>query len=689
MTSLISTLNEWGGAFCHHAFWMLIQTGVLVAVLWTLDVLLRRHVKASIRYGIWMLVLTKLVLPVDFKLPSGVGYWLHWQTPKNFSAMQLARIDIPQPPVVYENSARPESIAADLTPAVSEKNVPVVSAIENSSQIATTSVPTLSIQGWILAIWMAGAGCLFVGLLIQFVMVRAMIGRSQAVGEFTAQLLRRCGSALGITRRVYIRQSDEISGPAVCGLFHPTILIPSTLLNKLEKEQLETVLLHELVHIQRYDLWVNFIQTILQVFYFYNPFVRLANHCIRRTREQANDEHVLVRLDGRRDHYSATLVEVAAAGVGRPMFAVRLIGVAEPHNQLHERITLMMRKAIPTNAKMGFAGFLVLILLAAVLLPMAAGPKAFAEETPKGTLTPVLSGVAPITQEQFLAGSQNVLNQLLGGWSSADAAGIAVPYTQDCMALNPGEGLVIGKAAVTSLFTKALGEGTRILSANTSYRSVWVSGKYVFSVDKMASTLRVASAKQLLLAFIKNLTVWEIQPDGSLKIKVDSWNLDKLPDGGPFITEGISIEKDGFHCPVNNVRVADASSETLDKIRRLEKEFHTFFLAKNVDAIASSYATEAILLPNEDDFIRGREQIKAHTAGNLRRLDVQSVGDKIICIEGTEEMVFVVNTYDIKAKDTMQGGETMDIPCKGVHIWQKQPDGSWKILMDSFNANFE
>ncbi len=685
MTSLIVTLNEWGDVFCRHAFWMLIQTGVLVAVLWVLDALLRRHLKASIRYGIWVLVLAKLVLPVDFKLPSGVGYWLHWQTPKNFPAMQIARPNIPQTPVVIENSAQPQAPIAAITPAVSEKNAPVVSAIESPAQ----TIPALSIQGWILAIWTGGAGCLFVGLLIQFVMVRAMIGRSLAVGEFAMQLLERCKSALGITGLVHIRQSDEVSGPAVCGLFRPTILIPSTLMNKLQEEQFETVLLHELVHIQRHDLWVNFIQTILQIFYFYNPFVRLANQCIRKTREQANDEQVLVRLNGRRDHYSATLVEIAAAAVGRPMFAVRLIGVAEPQNQLHERITLMMRKAIPTNAKMGFAGMLVLVLLGAALLPMAAGPKALAAEVKSSTPAAAKANISPITQEQFLAGSQNFGKQFLEGFRLADGAAIAASYAEDGMLLAHEENMVIGKGTITTFYSNAIAKGTRILTADTVFHDIRVSGKYIFSTDKTIATVRAAGLKQFLLVYLKSLMVWEIQPDGSLKIKVDSWNYDKLPDSGPIVMgKGDSAEKDSFHCPANNAKVANASPETLDNIRQLEKEFHAKFLTKNTDAIAAYYADNATLLPNEDDFICGREQIKAHTAGNLRRFDIQSIGDQVICAEGTEEMVFVVNTYLLKLKDTTtQGDEFLTIPCKGVHVWQKQPDGSWEILMDIFNAN--
>jgi ketosteroid isomerase-like protein len=249
--------------------------------------------------------------------------------------------------------------------------------------------------------------------------------------------------------------------------------------------------------------------------------------------------------------------------------------------------------------------------------------------------------------------------------------------------------MAVGKGAITTSYASAIAKGIRILTIDTVYHDIRVSGKYVFSVDKTLATVRAAGMKQFLLAYVKFLTVWEIQPDGSLKIKVDASNYDKLPDSEPFeYPKGVSAVKDSFYCPQNNAQVANASKETLDKIRQLEKELHACYPAKNIDAIASYYAANAILLSNEDDFIRGREAIKVLTAGNLKRFDVQSVGDQIICAEGTEEMVFVVNTYLLKFKNkTQSNNELLTIPGKGVHVWQKQTDGSWKILMDSFNGN--
>ena len=80
-------------------------------------------------------------------------------------------------------------------------------------------------------------------------------------------------------------------------------------------------MIHELTHIKRGDLWVNLVQTIVQVVYFYNPFVWLANVIVRRIREQAVDEMVLVALGTEAKSYSNTLIDIAEMAFWKANFS--------------------------------------------------------------------------------------------------------------------------------------------------------------------------------------------------------------------------------------------------------------------------------------------------------------------------------------------------------------------------------
>jgi hypothetical protein len=143
----------------------------------------------------------------------------------------------------------------------------------------------------------------------------------------------------------------------------------------LDAGQLRAVLLHELAHIKRGDLWMNLAQTILQIVYFYNPFVWIANAIIRRIREQAVDEMVLVAMGDKARQYPQTLLDVAKLAFKKPTLSLRLIGVVESKNALAGRIKRILTRPVPRTSKLGILGLIAIIITAVILLPMAKAQK--------------------------------------------------------------------------------------------------------------------------------------------------------------------------------------------------------------------------------------------------------------------------------------------------------------------------
>jgi hypothetical protein len=76
MNSFIHSLNHVGANFAGFALSMLVQSSLLIVALFLLDLVLRKKVRAVVRYPLWMLLLVKLVLPPSFAAPTGLGYWL-------------------------------------------------------------------------------------------------------------------------------------------------------------------------------------------------------------------------------------------------------------------------------------------------------------------------------------------------------------------------------------------------------------------------------------------------------------------------------------------------------------------------------------------------------------------------------------------------------------------------------------
>ena len=347
MNAMIESMNAWGARFAGFALPMLMQSAVLIALLFALDLALRKKVRATIRYAVWMLALVKLALPPSLASPTGAAYWLPAQTAARYSA----------PAEIFVKTTYSAGGAA---PAV------------------------LIAQAIFFLVWLAVALGMGIWVIRRLRVVVGVIRQSTEAPEAVRALLESCRRQLGIKRAIPVRCA-AIGSPAICGVLRPIILIPPALAENLSGSEMRSVLLHELAHYKRGDLWVNHAQIILQIVYWYNPLLWLANAGIRRAREQAVDEMVLVEMGGEAQAYPATLLHVAKLGLGRSLTAMGLMGILEPGRGLTQRILHIMNRPLPRTARIGARGLAAVLLLALVAVPMACRTKV--EPVPQAVLS--------------------------------------------------------------------------------------------------------------------------------------------------------------------------------------------------------------------------------------------------------------------------------------------------------------
>jgi bla regulator protein BlaR1 len=221
--------------------------------------------------------------------------------------------------------------------------------------------------------WLAGVLILLAVFVQRVYFVRGLIAQGKPANGQIVEVLKECRSQIGIHRNVELRLTGNTISPAVCGLFKPVILMPATLLEKLSREKLKAVLIHELAHIKRADIWMNLLQTVLQIVYFYNPLVWIANAMVRRVREQAVDEMVLVALGPETKSYSNVLIDIAEMVFCKPGFGLRLVGVVESKKALERRIKHMLNRDVPKSSKLGILGLFAIVVIGVIILPMASG----------------------------------------------------------------------------------------------------------------------------------------------------------------------------------------------------------------------------------------------------------------------------------------------------------------------------
>lgn len=98
---------------------------------------------------------------------------------------------------------------------------------------------------------------------------------------------------LGIRRRVSLMESARVRIPIAVGFLKPCILVPLGLLIHLPANQAETILLHELAHIHRKDYFINILQNLIEMVFFFNPGMLWLSSRIRQERENCCDDIVV------------------------------------------------------------------------------------------------------------------------------------------------------------------------------------------------------------------------------------------------------------------------------------------------------------------------------------------------------------------------------------------------------------
>src|SRR6266545_211248 len=80
-------------------------------------------------------------------------------------------------------------------------------------------------------------------------------------------LLRHTLAEFRSTRRVEVCASEELRVPTAIGFVKPAVVLPEWALRELSAAELNTVLLHELAHLRRWDDWTNLAQKLLRALF--------------------------------------------------------------------------------------------------------------------------------------------------------------------------------------------------------------------------------------------------------------------------------------------------------------------------------------------------------------------------------------------------------------------------------------
>jgi len=210
--------------------------------------------------------------------------------------------------------------------------------MEEQAAISSASDFAWIARGWLLGVFVFALRIAFGLAVLEQLRRRNLI----ALPEALVIRFRILQHRLGIRRVIQYCECHSLNVPAVIGLFRPVVLLPVRALTGLTPEQLEAVIAHELAHIKRFDVAVNFFQVIAETLFFFHPAVWWLNKRIRADREDCCDD-VAIAECGSTVGYARALAtmetwrdvpEFAMAVTGSPVATrvARLLGISQQQN---------------------------------------------------------------------------------------------------------------------------------------------------------------------------------------------------------------------------------------------------------------------------------------------------------------------------------------------------------------------
>lgn len=115
-----------------------------------------------------------------------------------------------------------------------------------------------------------------------------------------------------LRRKVQVFNNFHIRSPMTIGVLHPKILIPEGF-EQINPIAMRNMLLHELVHIKRWDVVKRFVMEMVLCIHWFNPMFWIMRRLYINDQEISCDEKVMLSMDedGKKS-YAETLLAIAA-----------------------------------------------------------------------------------------------------------------------------------------------------------------------------------------------------------------------------------------------------------------------------------------------------------------------------------------------------------------------------------------
>jgi beta-lactamase regulating signal transducer with metallopeptidase domain len=324
------------------ATWQAAVLGALVLLVQTLG---RNWLSPANRFVLWWLVLIRLCLPITpesawsvFNLVPAQGTAFHSPQPTGLETTGRGTVMGDRASIEL---ASEESIDVATVNAAGSKEM---AGVGKSEEYQALRESVRSPWSWIIWLWLFGAVVYGARLLTASLLLGRDLRQRQPLRDNAVRtLLEDCRQRMGIRSQIELIETSKVQSPALFGLIRPRLLIPSGFLRAFTVTEIRHVLMHELAHLRRGDLLLNWLMVAIQAVYWFNPLVYLLFARIRSDRELACDALAMGCIsEPDRNTYGQTVLKLVER-LAVPIPAPGLVGVLEDCRSIERRVKSIIR----------------------------------------------------------------------------------------------------------------------------------------------------------------------------------------------------------------------------------------------------------------------------------------------------------------------------------------------------------
>ncbi|RII32979.1 peptidase M56 [Clostridium chromiireducens] len=340
----------------------------------------RDKLNPTFHYYIWLILLIKLIIP--FGPENSLNFsniyqnsYIQNSTNENSQTVQIGSVKQPQ-----------DTDLENLNPTNSFNNS------DNNKLNPHIYIPfkkQIHIEKLFFFLWILGVVLLIWIFISAHKKFKQIVGASiKDVDNTHKEILYNCMNIMNIKTVVELLYCPKINSPSLCGLIKPKILIPINIVENIDAEDFKYIIMHELTHLKKKDLLINWIITLLSIIYWFNPIVLYCLNKMRKDCEFSCDNHVISYLkEGENIQYGNVLIKVLelCGCSNRLIYTTSLV----MNNSEIKRRIFMISRYKKINFKGILLGTIIVVFISSIGIEINTSKPSIANATTLQTTAPL------------------------------------------------------------------------------------------------------------------------------------------------------------------------------------------------------------------------------------------------------------------------------------------------------------